>query len=788
MGILTAILKMSVTGSIIFLIYFLISPLTKKNFSSSWHYGMLIMILTFFIMPIGSLVKLPQKSIFNLPSITKPREFNGLDNITGNKDTEDIWEAQKIQDIEENRHRDKTEGKETNLTKTEDRSPSKNDFNIDSHKHIGLYVWISGMAILFLSKIISYVGFKSAVLANSAEITDENTSELFKSCKTKLNINSNVTLRRCKSVGSPMLIGIFNPTVLIPNTDEDKKALKMIFLHELNHHKRKDIIVKYFSFIINVIHWFNPITYILLKKIDLYCEYSIDEKVADEMKIEDRKYYGQTILELIDNSIVKKNAFTTAMGTNAKELKSRLQNMLFFKKNSGSRRVVSLIVSLLILVSGFTVACDVMPGDAANVNNSLVTFLKEDGLYFTYLDGGEEIKIHEGDSFEFPLVSKSGNYIAYTQNGSLYIYDIKNGEYEKVADEINHYYIAYDWVDDENIVYATKNSGFAMFNASTKETKVHSDEHYYDSFKAAGKNIVYARSERRWATEEGNFGATDGVVEINLNEYDSENKTFSTDIIIEGRRTTDEMIGYVPIVWNISGDGKYIYIMEKPESGSLSADGIGIGIYDVDEKTHTEFMDIGALRYKTNLAINPKNNNLIGLIEGGGREMIENKEAILLNINEDKTYETINFMDRDLVAMTPSFTLDGEKLLYSATKNLKGISITDLNDIYGNIYAGIYDVWENQPHNIYEYDLKTSEVKKVTDGKHFDFMPMSISKDEILFIRYKGDDLYSLIKLANGEESIIVDDIIFSGGSDGYVFGYYGNIYTEQGMDIFVNR
>lgn len=82
------------------------------------------------------------------------------------------------------------------------------------------------MAILFLSKIISYVGFKSAVLANSAEITDENTSELFKSCKTKLNINSNVTLRRCKSVGSPMLIGIFNPTVLIPNTDEDKRRLK----------------------------------------------------------------------------------------------------------------------------------------------------------------------------------------------------------------------------------------------------------------------------------------------------------------------------------------------------------------------------------------------------------------------------------------------------------------------------------------------------------------------------------------------------------------------------------
>lgn len=219
-----------------------------------------------------------------------------------------------------------------------------------------------------------------------------------------------------------------------------------------------------------------------------------------------------------------------------------------------------------------------------------------------------------------------------------------------------------------------------------------------------------------------------------------------------------------------------------------SADGIGIGVYDVDEKTHIELTDITTLHYKNHLVINPKNNNLIGLIEGGGREMIENKEVILLDINKDKTYKTINFMDKDLVAMTPNFTPDGEKLLYSATKNLEGVSIINLNDIYGNIYAGVYDVWENQPHNIYEYDLKTSEIKKITDGEHFDFMPVSISKDEILFIRYKGNDHYSLIKLVNGEEQVIVDDMIFSGGSDNYVFGYYGHIYTEKGIDIFLNK
>lgn len=67
--------------------------------------------------------------------------------------------------------------------------------------------------------------------------------------------------------------------------------------------------------------------------------------------------------------------------------------------------------------------------------------------------------------------------------------------------------------------------------------------------------------------------------------------------------------------------------------------------------------------------INGMLNNALGTVVflHEGREMILDKEALLLDINKDKTFKTINFMDKTLVAMTPSFTLDGEKLLYSAT-------------------------------------------------------------------------------------------------------------------------
>ena len=62
------------------------------------------------------------------------------------------------------------------------------------------------------------------------------------------------------------------------------------------------------------------------------------------MEIEDRKYYGEAILKLIDNSFKRRNALTTAMSSYGKELKYRLENILFYKKNSRFRYIISLFV------------------------------------------------------------------------------------------------------------------------------------------------------------------------------------------------------------------------------------------------------------------------------------------------------------------------------------------------------------------------------------------------------------------------------------------------------------
>ena len=75
--------------------------------------------------------------------------------------------------------------------------------------------------------------------------------------------------------------------------------------------------------------------------------------------------------------------------------------MLFFKRTSNTKRVLSLIV---LLNNNRPVAgCDVIPTEMPNVNNPYTVYIKNDGLYFTYLDDGKKAKYMMGTILNTPL-------------------------------------------------------------------------------------------------------------------------------------------------------------------------------------------------------------------------------------------------------------------------------------------------------------------------------------------------------------------------------------------------
>ena len=104
-------------------------------------------------------------------------------------------------------------------------------------------------------------------------------------------------------VQSPALVGWIRPKLLLPQAvidDFDPTELRMIFLHELAHQKRRDVLVNWLASGLQVVHWFNPLVWLVMWRVRTDREVACDELVLSLTRGADRRAYGRTILKLLE--------------------------------------------------------------------------------------------------------------------------------------------------------------------------------------------------------------------------------------------------------------------------------------------------------------------------------------------------------------------------------------------------------------------------------------------------------------------------------------------------------
>lgn len=148
--------------------------------------------------------------------------------------------------------------------------------------------------------------------------------------KEALGVKSSVGLAHSFIIRSPVLVGLWKPTIYLPI--ENTVNMDMVIRHELIHLKRKDLWVKAFTLGASALHWFNPLVHILRKDLHVWSELSCDEEVVKEMSYAERKRYGETILSVMAGSRNLPVQFIASLSGDGKQLKRRLMMMLNVKK------------------------------------------------------------------------------------------------------------------------------------------------------------------------------------------------------------------------------------------------------------------------------------------------------------------------------------------------------------------------------------------------------------------------------------------------------------------------
>ena len=125
---------------------------------------------------------------------------------------------------------------------------------------------------------------------------------LLAECCRRMGIHRCPQLLTTDAVAMPALMGILRPRLLMPpSLLEGLSAAeqRFIFLHELAHLKRCDILADWLLALLHAVHWFNPLVWVALGRMRADRELARDAMVLRITRGESAAY-GQTILKLVE--------------------------------------------------------------------------------------------------------------------------------------------------------------------------------------------------------------------------------------------------------------------------------------------------------------------------------------------------------------------------------------------------------------------------------------------------------------------------------------------------------
>ncbi len=204
-------------------------------------------------------------------------------------------------------------------------------------------LWLIGAALHFLWFAFSYLRFCRSLKQDCRPLWEHEQALLD-------DLRGDIRVEACRSplAQTPMLVGLSQPRIILPETEITTLQLECILRHELTHLRRRDLLYKWFAVAVTSLHWFNPLMPWLRKELDRCCELSCDEAVIDSMSDDQKRTYGETLLALAAANALPRAVPATTLCEEKKQLRERLVGILKHRHATAVILLLSCLLALLV--------------------------------------------------------------------------------------------------------------------------------------------------------------------------------------------------------------------------------------------------------------------------------------------------------------------------------------------------------------------------------------------------------------------------------------------------------
>ena len=348
--LLMTLFECSFFMSIISLAYMTVMPFLSKRYAAKWLYYGWLALVAGWVFPFKTIFKaIPPSAGAPIVQIIPPGNINpggllaaNINNKTGAVFTLSLWK-------------------------------------------LGICVWIVGMIGITVYHIRRHKRFLETVHRWSEDVGNPQLLNILTALKKEMNIKTPIGLKTCPCIGSPMMIGFFRPAILLPAIKFNYGDLTYILKHELVHFKRKDLWYKTLILLATVIHWFNPIVYLMAKAVAVQCEISCDEQLLKGATPQQRQQYGKIIIDTIANTVRDRLRYRPTLSTSFYGGKKSIEARISSITDTSKKRVGTIVVCIILIAiigMGSIFAFD-SPGKSED------TGTPDGGTKFLYFEYGE---------------------------------------------------------------------------------------------------------------------------------------------------------------------------------------------------------------------------------------------------------------------------------------------------------------------------------------------------------------------------------------------------------------
>ncbi|MCM1540753.1 MAG: M56 family metallopeptidase [Blautia sp.] len=202
------------------------------------------------------------------------------------------------------------------------------------------------------------------------------------------------------STMGPFTTGIFRNIIVLPEEVQNEKDMRFILKHEALHCKNRDILWKLLFLLVCIIHWFNPLVWLLRRAAEQDMEIACDEEVVSGAAREDRREYSEVIMAWVERSQCRGSAVSTGYVRGVRFLKRRFESIL----NGGRKKkgiLLVVIACVFVLLAGNMI--HIQSGGTVYAGAGTPETSPEPGDFWEILsDDGKTVRFATGLELVFP--------------------------------------------------------------------------------------------------------------------------------------------------------------------------------------------------------------------------------------------------------------------------------------------------------------------------------------------------------------------------------------------------